>query len=259
MSPRARLTQPPCPLCKQRPSQCECYDELARRDIPLFAGPPFVFIRQVISLDEEVPVWGDRLVVTIELDDDTTRDDLRAAEPIALAWRDGLQLWQGAELATTPIGLALERLRGDGTHKRSYAQVAAELNAELERYLRRYVAFENDHEAQEAVAAAGREPHPNAKRFSLLLVDFKLKAKSQDRRGFVQARDLLLKLGGDEAALEVLVEAVAHLRAGEAPWETGGEPVTTEMVRNKLRTWEKSPTRPALTRSLRRRPAPPES
>lgn len=164
-----------------------------------------------------------RLRVVIDVDDDATNDGLRAAIPLALAWRDRLMEWQGP-WAGGGKPFAMEQLLWK-KQRRTYAELAGEINAQVAAHLCQHI---DDLCALEAERASiktwgdfdawqlrtGRHwGHDDAARYILQLVGLK------------------------EAAIEAAVRSgLERIRNGQEPFEPG-EPITPARIEAALKAW----------------------
>ena len=140
MSPRTRGgdVRARCPLCGKPAAECDCFEDLARFEIPLYQGPAWVFVRPARlhywdGISPPPPTWGP-YKVTIELDDEIKDADIRHVMPLALAWHGALQKWQGARPLVPHIGSLLESLQA-GSGGRSPKAIAEWLNKFCEELL----------------------------------------------------------------------------------------------------------------------------
>lgn len=186
------------------------------KNLPPIISDSSVFIRLV-----EIDDW---VRVLIEVDEDTTSDDLRKAVPLALLWRDKLLELQGIWMkgGNNPFleVLSLEQNAGE-----SYTNIANRINKRIESLLIEHENYLNDLEA-------------NKIKFKTMF-DLYLWKSHFNQFSLSHARDLLkaLKLKNSEID-EILKFGLENIRMGKPAFEKE-YPVSRDKIISTMKTWRK--------------------
>jgi hypothetical protein len=166
-----------------------------------------------------------RLKIMLEVDEDTTQEQIRRAAPYALKLRDRLFDFQGAWMLGGRNEF-FERLSYLHEGGMIYAEIAERLNARVAEHLREAVIFSDE---LSRVA-------PNLK----TQLDYLEWSTSPEQKhnpySFDHAKDILQTIGLKEKDIdEWLKDGVENIRNGKEPFSNG--PITRQDVVEKLRTW----------------------
>jgi len=186
------------------------------------------FVKSHILL-QTIEIDG-RLKVMIEIEEDTTAEQLRKAIPYALDLRDKLIEFQGAWSFGGPNAF-FERLCHLLDTGMTYAEIAQMLQSRVEEHLREAVAFDDEF----------RKALPTLKTHG----DYFMWAygkygiyKQHSPESLNHAKEILelIKMS-DKEITEWLKEAIDNIRAGKAPFTQN--PITRRKLIQVLRTWRR--------------------
>lgn len=199
-----------CHRCKKPPRACRCFKYFARTGMPAAFLPG---MQVAIITSQDAADWHE---IALRLSPAVTQAQLKASLPSVLAWRDGLNAFQGPWIWGARNQL-LEQMHTEQAEGCSYARWAERLNTDLARNL-------NAHH-QGANWPAG------------------LYAISP-QTGRARAGRLLRDLGfGDQEAEEVVAGALDRLARGQDAF-LEDQPVSRDRVIALLRTWRRRRRRP---------------
>jgi hypothetical protein len=170
-----------------------------------------------------------RIRIMIEIDEDTTTNQIRDVAVYALELRDNLLAFQGPWLGGGD-NLQLEQLSRYQEHGKSYKQLARLINEKTEAYLREYLAYREEVDRL----------YPDVFK-SIFESDFYYHVFSTQFRNnsasLIHARELLRVLAiKDEDVTEILKRGIESIKAGEKPF-TEDYPIHQLKIKEKLRTW----------------------
>jgi len=167
----------------------------------------------------EIDNW---IRVMIQVDEDTTSDDLRKAIPMALMWRDRLLEWQGPWMdgGDNPF---LEKLSERQKSGESYKDLANRINQQATMWVHGHVVYNKELEA--------------VKHSFKTMFDFYMWKSESNPFSLDHARHLLraVRLKDDEID-ELLRTAVDNVQSGKPAFEAE-YPVSRDKLISALRLW----------------------
>src|SRR5437016_3608313 len=165
---------------------------------------------------------GNWIKVMIQVDEDTTSDDLRKAIPMALSWRDRLLEWQGPWMlgGDNPF---LEQLSLRQKAGETYRNLANHINQEAASWVHSHVAYTKELEAVQ---------HSFKTMFDFYMWESKANPFSLDH-----ARHLLRAVRLKDDKIDgLLTTAVDNVQAGKPAFEAE-YPVSRDALISALRLW----------------------
>ena len=169
-----------------------------------------------------------RIVISIELGENTTARQLRDAEPLAMQWRDRLNEFQGRVLVEhNPIFNEIQRLADSGL---IYAEIARRVNKKISELLRDYSELPNkDTFTARTLLCDAREI------LATLYVVDEL-AKRRGRYGKAE------KKCAREWVDSVIDNALKQIAKGEKPFDAADYPLSGNGVRYVVAQWRRKKT-----------------
>lgn len=178
---------------------------------PLTVSDSGVFIR-LIEIDNWVRVF-------IEVDENTTSDDIRTAIPIALLWRDKLLELQGIWAQ----GGFLEELSFKHKFGKSYSYLVNQINKHIESLLQEYENYLKDFEV-------------NKHKFETMF-DFYMWQSKFNQFSFMHAKGMLKTLKLKDSEIDELLKiGLENTESGKPAFEKD-YPVCREKLISTLKTW----------------------
>jgi hypothetical protein len=180
---------------------------------------PFVSDSGVMVRFIEIDKW---LHLMVEIDEDTTSEELRKAIPMALSWRDRLLNWQGPWLrgGDNPF---LEELLACQESGETYSNLAERINKRISAYLSEYNQYLLEYEKM----------RPSFKTMG----DFYSWKPKSNGFSLDHARGVLSALGYKKAIIEdLLLAGLENIRAGRPAFEKN-YPVSREKIIGVIRRW----------------------
>lgn len=162
------------------------------------------------------------LKIMLELDEDTTHQNIRDAIPLALKWRNRLLEWQGP-LLEGGDNWAMNSLHLSQERGASYKDLANQINRGITEYLNEFNEYLK--ELKEA------EPHFKTK------LDFFMWRPQHRRNSLEEASELMTLIGfRDDEIEDILNYGLECIQEGEPPF-MDEYPVTSERMRSTIRNW----------------------